>query len=1014
MVKRSKDRTVRFRFSDDEADDNGDVVRSISHTQRHVDYNYETRRTASRTSYLSVQEIVSSQPQPDSTSFTSTSEPDSTLSGTSYNVDPSDLLGFLDVEMDENDRPHKTKERPLLRWMAELRIYLAELLRLEGRGSFTSGICPFCSVGEAAYRCEDCFETVLYCASCMVTRHHSNPLHRILVWQDQFFHKTTLKALGLRIQLGHAPGEVCCNAKPAFGDDFVVLDVSGIHEVAVDFCNCEQVQTHVVQVLGARWYPATSHEPKTAATFRLLEDFHILSTQSKISGHEFYISLSRRTDNTGVLPPKDRYQAFMAMARQWRHLAMLKRSGCGHSDGTAADVPGECAVECPACPHPGRNLPDDWEDAPKSRSWLYKLFVSLDANFRLKRKKVSNDINDPSLNRGRAFVVDESAYKEHLAAWGHLPTEKHPHCNNHNAVKFANAKDCSHLAATGVGTVDCARHGMKRLCSVGDLQKGERYVNMDYLLHSSLSRTTLPSITVTYDIACQYSINLRRRFGLYGYDTLAMRTVQWGVPKFHIAAHQEICRSAYSLHYLPECGSLDGEGVERGWALANLAAPSTKEMGPGSRHDMLDDIFADQNWYKVTKLPASLLDRIKIAVRERSTHVAAYEEYSQALPADQLAAWKKSVEAWEADSTQPNPFSTTKSHVTQATVRLQLSQEDSAALQSGAAAVLHEDFSSSTMITAGLDLEDQQRRLAQDTKLLHAHATDLSRAHLLERQNILHRKILAWIEIQRIFMPAVSAIRARLADNALTTSSPCDIPLLLPGSACLYIPCSEELLRKEWALREAQAHDALSDIRSRLEVRYHLYHVKDRFIRGQRPNTRMNTCINLLQQKLDTDAARYRAAYAALCSLSPYLKKETSNWHKALNPLQDSDLRHLAEDESASFSESRRSLSWIWTTTPLSVKECTLLQEEMRRVAAYHRWASDTWLNRIGSIEGRADYIEGADAYARRQSALRLSMKAFCEHTWRFVQQWVELGCEQYPDPSSEYINEDADGQMVP
>ena len=86
----------------------------------------------------------------------------------------------------------------------------------------------------------------------------------------------------------------------------------------------------------------------------------------------------------------------------------------------------------------------------------------------------------------------------------------------------------------------------------------------------------------------------------------------------------------------------------------------------------------------------------------------------------------------------------------------------------------------------------------------------------------------------------------------------------------------------------------------------------------------------------------------------------------------------------------------------------------MRRVAAYHRWASDTWLNRIGSIEGRADYIEGADAYARRQSALRLSMKAFCEHTWRFVQQWVELGCDQYPDPSSEYINEDADGQMVP
>jgi hypothetical protein len=32
------------------------------------------------------------------------------------------------------------------------------------------------------------------------------------------------------------------------------------------------------------------------------------------------------------------------------------------------------------------------------------------------------------------------------------------------------------LAATGVGTVDCARHDMKRPLAVGDLLKGERCV----------------------------------------------------------------------------------------------------------------------------------------------------------------------------------------------------------------------------------------------------------------------------------------------------------------------------------------------------------------------------------------------------------------------------------------------------------------------------------------------------------------------------------------------------------
>ena len=45
---------------------------------------------------------------------------------------------------------------------------------------------------------------------------------------------------------------------------------------------------------------------------------------------------------------------------------MLKRAGRGHDPaGVAATEPGDCAVECPACPHPGRNLPEGWEDAPE-------------------------------------------------------------------------------------------------------------------------------------------------------------------------------------------------------------------------------------------------------------------------------------------------------------------------------------------------------------------------------------------------------------------------------------------------------------------------------------------------------------------------------------------------------------------------------------------------------------------------------------------------------------------------
>jgi hypothetical protein len=47
--------------------------------------------------------------------------------------------------------------------------------------------------------------------------------------------------------------------------------------------------------------------------------------------------------------------------------------------------------------------------------WLYALFLAINANFRLKRKKVSSDKADPDLNQGCAYFVKEREYKQYLA-----------------------------------------------------------------------------------------------------------------------------------------------------------------------------------------------------------------------------------------------------------------------------------------------------------------------------------------------------------------------------------------------------------------------------------------------------------------------------------------------------------------------------------------------------------------------------------------------------------------------
>lgn len=81
-------------------------------------------------------------------------------------------------------------------------------------------------------------------------------------------------------------------------DDFVVIDSDGIHEIGLDYCGCEKTAPWVTQLLRARLFPATTVGPKTAATFRVLETYQMLSHTGRLSGHEFMIALQRRSDNT--------------------------------------------------------------------------------------------------------------------------------------------------------------------------------------------------------------------------------------------------------------------------------------------------------------------------------------------------------------------------------------------------------------------------------------------------------------------------------------------------------------------------------------------------------------------------------------------------------------------------------------------------------------------------------------------------------------------------------------------
>lgn len=60
------------------------------------------------------------------------------------------------------------------------------------------------------------------------------------------------------------------------------------------------------------------------------------------------------------------YDEFLRVTRQYRHLMLCKRARRSlDPSGIEATKPGELALQCPACPHPGKNLPDGWETSAK-------------------------------------------------------------------------------------------------------------------------------------------------------------------------------------------------------------------------------------------------------------------------------------------------------------------------------------------------------------------------------------------------------------------------------------------------------------------------------------------------------------------------------------------------------------------------------------------------------------------------------------------------------------------------
>lgn len=178
---------------------------------------------------------------------------------------------------------------------------------------------------------------------------------------------------------------------------------------------------------------------------------------------------------------------------------------------------------------------------------------------------------------------------------------------------------------------------------------------MDYMFGSSLlSLAGALLVLISYDIACQWFINLHSRiekfWPAYIKPEGTMKLTP-AIPKLHQAMHgQSKNHKQFSLNLIPGVGASDCECPERIWAPHNPLGSSTKLQGPGTRQDTLDNHWGFWNWLKYNSLGLSLAKKYKAAVAERNIQVEGHRGLTESLKASGplVTSWEAMCSTWES------------------------------------------------------------------------------------------------------------------------------------------------------------------------------------------------------------------------------------------------------------------------------------------------------------------------------------------------------------------------------
>ncbi|VDC03156.1 unnamed protein product [Peniophora sp. CBMAI 1063] len=498
---------------------------------------------------------------------------------------------------------------------------------------------------------------------------------------------------------------------------------------------------------------------------------------------------------------------------------------------------------------------------------------------------------------------------------------------------------------------------------------------MDYIFGCALGFLRCASVAVSYDIACQWSVNLEKRLARVpagqalsagaakfaswmkdssGTSASLWSKVKYAVPKFHLYAHKVACQVKWSFLWLVGAGATDGEGCERIWSGANPAASSLREMGPGSMQDTMDDMCGYWNWLKTCGIADLLKARMERALEEARRQCIIHTELTAAIreeDPEMLATTQAQVQNWECDNKKPSPYHIVKERLTVAQIRLaaakaQGSSVEKLANEAGDVAEGSEEGTAdlTNFLLLGFDIEEEQARLTKGAAAPDGDdllADDDNEGSRTTKQNTtrtqalnnLVRMIEDFRDKQAHCMASTFAALTcedRSPDRRTAIQARLYMPSQPPPKTAMASASSSAAREMEAKLRYASMDDELENLRHQLRLRGCLYRHSRRQSKGQRASTRSLTAQKNVSANIDKAAAAYRRHRERY-----ELLEGKGAWEDAMRELKGADLRSLSdglikemeastEDQALAYLAERngtvrsgdttRQISWIWTT----------------------------------------------------------------------------------------------------